>query len=129
MGDFRNSTSERGHGVVRRAHRREAKGTSAVEVADGREPTDRLEADRGDLHGADLPRPDPDEGSSGTSPVEERGVRLTDHVHRIGWVLHPEGDADVGIGPDRVTDRPRRPLGGENEVQSKCSTPLGQRYE
>ena len=51
------------------------------------------------------------------------------HVGALGRVLHPQRDAQAGVGPDVVAHRAARPLGGEHEVHPQAPAPLGDRHQ
>ena len=62
---------------------------------------------------------------AGCSARQVCGRRITDHVDRIGGVVQPERDAQVGVGADVVADDAVGPLGGEEEVHAEAATALG----
>ena len=43
----------------------------------------------------------------------------------VGRVLHPQGDAQVGVGPDVLADRTGRALGGQHQVDAEAAAALG----
>ena len=46
-------------------------------------------------------------------------------VDRVTVVLHPQGDAQVGVGLDLVVDDAGRALGGEDQVEPEAAAALG----
>ena len=76
------------------------------------------------LYRHDLPRPEADVGPTGSTARDRRSVGRADDVARIARVLDAQCDAQVGVRPDVVADRSRRPLGGEDHVHAEAAPAL-----
>ncbi len=81
----------------------------------------RVAADVGALERHQLLRPDAGHSPTGQASLDRRRHRGPDHVVRLVVGGHPQGDAQVGVGPDLPGDHPRRTLGGEDEVQAEAA--------
>ena len=77
------------------------------------------------LHRDDLARAEADTRPAGTVPRQAGGVGNVDDVGRVGHVLHPQRDAEVGVGAEVIGHGAGRPLGGEHEVDAEAAAPLG----
>ena len=78
----------------------------------------RLEHDR--LAGAEAQHRPP-----GVASRERRRRRRCRRCRRRRRVLQPQGDAQVGVGPDLVADDAGRPLRGQHEVDAEAAAALG----
>ena len=81
----------------------------------------RVPADVGALERHQLLRPDAGHGPPGQAALDRRRDRRPDDVVRLVVGGHPQGDAQVGVGPDLPGDDARRALGGEDEVQAEAA--------
>ena len=65
-----------------------------------------------------MPRP-------GDARVEAPGDRVVDDILRVGFVRHPQRDAQVGVGAQVVLDHAGRSLRGHDEVDAEGPAALG----
>ena len=72
-----------------------------------------------------LSRAEPQHRATRRGTRERRRLVVTDDVARVGGVLQPKGQAEVGVGADVVADDAGRALGGQHEVDAEAATALG----
>ena len=73
----------------------------------------------GDLHFDQLRRAGADVGAPGQSAGERSSDRRADNVHAVVAIVHPQRDAQVGVGANVVFDGTGRALRGQQEVHAQ----------